>query len=108
MTYTPRNTLLLQLISDQLTLLSQPPVCGEKNQLVRDLAKQEVYSRSEIAEAICYLDSKQSGATIDIDHSTGHQLVIRYNGHRISFSPADIVRLVPELTATSISPLMSE
>jgi len=102
MTYTPRNTLLLQLVSDHLQLLSQPAVCGEKSQLVRDLAQQEVYSRSEITEAICYLDSKQSGATIDIDHSTGHQLVIRYNGHRISFSPADIVRLVPELTATAI------
>lgn len=103
MTYSPRNTLLLQLISDQLALLSKPAVCGEKSQLVRDIAKQEVYSRSEIAEAICYLDSQQSGASIDIDHSTGHQLVIRYNGHRISFSPADIVRLVPELTATAIT-----
>lgn len=108
MTYSPRNTILLQLISDQLTQLSSPPVCGEKGQLIRDIAKQEVYNRPEIAEAICYLDSQQTGATIDIDHSTSHQLVIRYNGHRISFSPADIVRLVPELTATSISPLMSE
>lgn len=105
MTYTPRNTLLLQLVSDQLALLSKPAVCGEKHQLVRDLAQQEVYSRSEIAEAICYLDSKQSGASIDIDHSTGHQLFIIYNGHRISFSPADIVRLVPELTATAITHL---
>lgn len=102
MTYSPRNTILLQLVSDQLALLSKPAVCGEKSQLVRDLSQQEVYSRSEIAEAICYLDSKQSGATIDIDHSTGHQLVVRYNGHRITFSPADIVRLVPELTATAI------
>ena len=108
MTYNPRNTILLQLISDQLANLSQPPVCGEKGQLIRDLAKQDIYSRPEIAEAICYLDSQQSGAIIDIDHSTGHQLVILFNGHRISFSPSDIIRLVPELTATSISPLVSE
>lgn len=102
MTHTQRNNTLLQHLKQQLAQLNQPPVCGEKGQLLRQLAQQQHYTRAEIAEAICYLDSKQSGATIDIDRSTSHQLIIQHNGHRIAFSPADIVRLVPELTATAI------
>lgn len=96
-----RQQHLLSIVSHRLAELSQPPVTGEKAELVRELSQHMGYSKLEVAQAICMIDSQHAGAYISIDHSTSHQLVICYQQHRIVFSPTDIIRLVPELTAVA-------